>query len=59
MSDRKVYDYARGKYNVLETVRDTVRVPEARSIQTVSVVAVAALGAGLAAAFVLAAFMFR
>jgi len=61
MPERKVYDYARGKYGVLEAIRE---VPmglgdNPRSFEAIAAVLLAAFAGGLTAAFVLAALLIR
>jgi hypothetical protein len=62
MADRKVYDYSRGKYGVLEGLRDLPvmpRLPEPRNLEAVTAVVLAAFGGGLVAAYILATVVLR
>ena len=59
MSDRKVYDQARGKYGIMESIRDlpVPRLPEVQNVESVAAAVMVAFGAGLVAAYVLATYI--
>jgi len=61
MSERKVYDYARGKYGVLEAIREAPisLADNQRNLEALAAVLLAAFAGGLTAAFVLAALLIR
>ena len=59
MSGRKGYDHHRGKYGIIESLRELPlpRFPEVRSVESVAAVVMVAFGAGLVAAYVLATYI--
>jgi hypothetical protein len=61
MPERKVYDYARGKYGVLEAIREApmALADNPRNFEAVTAVLLGAFAGGLTAAFVLAAVLIR
>lgn len=62
MAERKVYDFSRGKYGVMEGLRDLPRLPslpEPRNLETLTAVLLVAFGLGLASAYVLATLVLR
>jgi hypothetical protein len=61
MSERKVYDYARGKYGILEAIREAPGslADNSRSIEAITAVLLAAFAGGLTAAFVVAAVLIK
>lgn len=60
VADRKVYDYARGKYGVSEGLRDLPRMPavkEPGNLEAWTAVVLAAFSTGLIAAYLLGALV--
>jgi hypothetical protein len=62
MADRKVFDYARGKYGVLEGLREgmpSFSLPDSRDIESLTAIILAAFATGLVAAYLVGMLILR
>jgi hypothetical protein len=60
MSDRKVFDLSRGKYGVVEGLREglpSFSIPEARNLETLTALVLGAFATGLVAAYLVGMFV--
>lgn len=62
MADRKVFDYSRGKYGIVEGLREglpSFALPEARNIETMTAIVLGAFATGLVAAYLVGMLILR
>ena len=62
MADRKVFDLSRGKYGVVEGLREglpSFSIPESRNVETLTALVLGAFATGLVAAYVVGMFVLR
>ncbi len=60
MAERRVYDFSRGKYGVLEGLRDGVpAIPEPRNIEALTAIVLGAFASGMVSAYVVGLLLVR
>ncbi|MSP22813.1 MAG: hypothetical protein EXR66_07365 [Dehalococcoidia bacterium] len=62
MADRKVFDYSRGKYGVVEGLRDgmpSFSLPDSSNLESRTAIALGAFASGLVAAYLVGMFLLR
>jgi len=62
MADRKVFDYSRGKYGVVEGLREglpSFSIREPRDVETLTALVLGAFATGLVAAYLVGMFVLR
>ncbi len=60
MADRKVYDFSRGKYGVIEGLREGIpALPEPRNVEALTAVVLGAFATGLVSAYFVGLLLVR
>lgn len=60
MAERRVYDFSRGKYGVIEGLRDGLpSIPEPRNVEALTAVVLGAFATGLVSAYFVGLLLVR